>query len=234
MYGCPDLGERISRLLKERDIKQSSVAERLHVSESQVSRLLKDRADLPVGFFLFFMYLLKERPSAFLGEKGAPTIELIEMLRQLVQVAMPFVEPTTAQTITEATRLVPLLRVAATPDNETYDDDPEPRLYQLPHQYNKPETSAFEVVGNSMTGDAILSGDIVLTRPARDLRECDGEIVVCRVHGYRHLKRLHRKGGKIQLESSAPVRKQWHLNQSERTSFSVLGIVINTTRRIGR
>ena len=234
MYGCPDLGARISRLLDERGIKGQTAAAEMRVSKATVSKYLHDTADLPMGCFLHFMHRLKERPSAFLGEKGAPAIELMQLLRKLVQVATPFVEPVGAETISQETRLVPLLRVAATPDNETYDDDAEPRLYALPHDYNKPETSAFEVVSNSMTGDAILSGDIVLTRPARDLKECDDEIVVCLVHGYRHLKRLHRKRGKILLESSAPVRKEWDLNQSERRSFRVFGIVLNATRRVAR
>jgi SOS-response transcriptional repressor LexA len=234
MYGSPDLGMRISKLLKERGIKQSTVAPDLRVSTGQVSKLLNDKVDFTLGVFLYFMHRLKERPSAFLGEKNAPTVELVQLLRKLIQIATPIVEPAGSRTVSEETRLVPLLRVAATPDNETYDDDPEPRLYALPRDYNKPETSAFEVVGDSMSGDSIISGDIVLTRPAATIQECEGEIVVCAVHGYRHLKRFHRRRGKVQLESTAPERKVWELNQSERASFTVIGIVINQTRRIAR
>lgn len=232
MYGCSDLGTQISRGLRERGIKQATMASELRVSTGQMSKFLSDKTDMTVGEFLHLMHRLNERPSAFLGEKDAPTIELVQILRKLVQVAMPIVEPAGSRTIAEETRLVRLLRVAATPDNETYDDDPDPRLYALPRDYNKPETAAFEVVGDSMSGDSILSRDIVFTRPPRDLRDCQGEIVVCAVHGYRHLKRFRRRRNAIMLESTAPDRKVWELNLSERTSFQAIGIVIGAIRRI--
>jgi len=234
MYGCPDLGARIYELLQERGIKQARVAPELRLSPGQVSKLLNDKVDMSVGAFLHFMHRLQERPSAFLGEKNALSIELLQALRALVQIAMPVLRPAGSETTAGETRLVPLLRVAATPDNETYDDDHEPRLHALPHEYNGPDTAAFEVVGDSMIGEAILSGDVVFTRPARNLADYTDRIIVCAVQGYRHLKRLRRPRGKVVLESTEPAKNVWELNQGERASFKAIGIVIGATRRLSR
>jgi len=234
LYGCPDVGARSRKLLKQAGKTQRELAPALGISEGQFSKMLSDQHDMTLGIFLHVMHVVKEQPSAFLGDKNRPRVELVQALRQVIDIATLIVEPFDSAEGSDDRRQVKLLLVAATPDNETYDDDDDARLFALPPEYDKRDTGAFEVVGDSMRGDAIASGDIVITRPVRTLQQCDGDIVVCSVHGYRHLKRLRYRHGKVALESSTPQRKLWVLNPSERRSLLVIGVVVHQSRRIAR
>lgn len=68
-----------------------------------------------------------------------------------------------------------------------------------------PDTFALEVRGESMIGDHICDGDMVLLERATEVR--DGEIVVALVEGTETtLKRLYREpGGKIRLQPANPA-----------------------------
>lgn len=229
-------GRRIKRLLEERKIKQLVVAADLKISEAQVTRILNDRADMRVGQLEYFADLLNIPAWALLGHKKSHAVDLVEAVQQFVRLVSPMVEPGPSAELAEAradARLVPLLRVAATPDNETYDDDGEARRCEVPAEFYRPRVAGFEVVGDSMQGDAIAAGDIVFTRPPRDEDDAAGEICVCRVDGYRHLKRVFYRGGKVELVSSAPKRKSWTFDPAPH-DFEVLGIVTGCIRRMAR
>lgn len=229
------LGRRIKRLLEERGIKQIVVAADLKISEAQVTRILNDRTDMRVGQLEYFADLLNIPAWALLGNRKSFAVELLQATREFVDRVLPMVEPVRSREISEAradARLVTLLRVAATADNETYEDDPEPRRYEVPAEFYRPRVAGFQVVGDSMSGDGIVSGDVVFTRPTSE-EEAHGEICVCRVNGYRHLKRVFYREGKIELVSSAPKRRSWKL-EAESHEFEVLGIVIGRTGRVAR
>lgn len=197
--------------------------------------MLTEKEDMTLPVFLHCMTLLNERPSAFLGEKGALPIEFIARLREFVSAAAPLIDaPATTESpvVSEPSRLVRLVRVIATSDNET-DDEGEPQLYALPAEYNKSDTRAFEVVGDSMSGDGIVSGDIVFTRPPRSKVDTSERIAVCRVDGYRHLKRVRYANNKVELESSGSHPKIWRLPEDPQR-VKVIGIVIGRIGRFGR
>lgn len=194
---------RIKRLLEERKIKQIVVAADLKISEGQVSRILSGATDMRVAELLYFAELLNMPVWALLGHKKAQGVELVEVTRQFVDRVLPMLEPDRVPEVAEArteARMVRLLRVAATPDNETYDDDPEPRRYEVPAEFHRPHVSG---------------------------------ICVCRVDGFRHLKRVFYRGRNIELVSSAPKRRSWKFDP-EPHDFAVLGIVIGRTGRVAR
>ncbi len=58
------------------------------------------------------------------------------------------------------------------------------------------------VRGDSMTGDGIRDGDLVVVDPVPAAR--DGEVVVALVDGEATVKRLRRRGGAVELEASNP------------------------------
>lgn len=229
-------GRRIKRILEERKIKQIVIAADLKISEAQVSRILNDQRDMQLGQLEYFADLLNIPPWALLGHKKSYSVDLVLAVQKFVRDVTVMVEPTPNAGAVEAraeARQVTLLRVAATPDNETYDDEGEPRRYDVPAEFYRPHVAGFEVVGDSMHGDGIVSGDIVFTRPPRDEDDAHGEICVCRVDGYRHLKRLFYRRGKIELVSSAPKRRVWRFDPGAH-EFEVLGIVTGRTGRLAR
>ncbi|HVG23009.1 MAG TPA: S24 family peptidase [Thermoanaerobaculia bacterium] len=223
--------------MEERGIKQYVMAADLRaagfkVSRTHLNRMLNDRIEMPLGVFLFLLKVLGEPPSAFLGDADALPAEFRQTLHDFVESARRYLHPDRERAESDGTRVVPLLRVAATPDNETY-DDVEPRTCEVPAAFYTRHTMAFEVVGDSMSGDGIVSGDIVYTTPPKNEAEAYGEIVVAMINGYRHLKRLQYRRGRIHLVSSGRGHKSWKFQRDSR-AFKILGIVTGRSGRVAR
>lgn len=214
-------------MLDERKIKHYLVAEDLRISKAQLNRILCDQIELRVGQLEYFADLFEMPIWAFFPDRKTSTIDLFQAVQKFVADVSPLVTYDSGGEHAEDRRTVPLLRVAATPDNETYDDESEPRRYEIPLQFYRPRVAAFEVIGDSMSGEGIMSGDVVFTRPPRT--DDAGEIVVCSVDGFRHLKRLLYRSGKIELVSLAPKRSVWRFDPDAH-DFQVLGVV---TGRVG-
>lgn len=218
-------------MLDDRGIKHYLVAQDLKISKGQLNRILKDEIELRVSQLEYFADLFGLPIWAFFPKRNAPTVDLVQVVQKFVTAVSPLVQSDAQSQAGDDARSVPLLRVAATPDNETYDDDPEPRRHEVPREFYRARVAAFEVVGDSMSGDGIVSGDVVFTRPPR--HEDVGEIVVCRVDGFRHLKRLFYRGGKVELVSSAPKRNVWRFDPDTH-DFEVIGIVTGRSGRVAR
>ncbi|MBI5202065.1 MAG: transcriptional repressor LexA [Elusimicrobia bacterium] len=82
------------------------------------------------------------------------------------------------------------------------------------------------VKGDSMTGAAILDGDLVLVRPQKDAR--DGEIVVAMLDGEATVKRLKRESGRAWLWPENPSFSRMELKDDE--SSGILGKVAGVFR----
>lgn len=225
-------GRRIRRILDERKIKHYLVAQDLKISTGQVNRILNDEIDMRVEQLEYFADLLNIPAWAFFTDKKSPILDLLQAVQQFVREVTPLIEPE-REDKPDGSRVVTLLRVAATPDNETYDDDAEPRKCEVPREFHRPRVAGFEVVGDSMSGDGIVSGDIVFTRPPHDEVDAEGEICVCRIDGYRHLKRVFYRRGRVELVSSAPKRRIWRFDPQAH-EFQVLGIVTGRMGRVAR
>lgn len=82
------------------------------------------------------------------------------------------------------------------------------------------------VRGDSMTGAAILDGDLVLVRPQKGAE--DGEIVVAMLDGEATVKRLKLGGGRAMLKAENPAYKPMELGKDE--SSGILGKVVGVIR----
>ena len=86
---------------------------------------------------------------------------------------------------------------------------------------------ALRVRGDSMSGDHILDGDLVLLEPRTEAR--DGETVVALIDRYDvTLKRLHREGDKVRLVPANPDHQPMEFPAEE---VEVQGVVIGLLRR---
>ena len=186
-------------------------------------------------------------PAALLDDFSGTPAPLKQKLRELFEVAGPLLHETDdAERAAEGNdtirglslrkrrargRTVPALRTAATRDMRT-EDDAEPREVDIPSEFAA-ATMAFEVRGESMVGEGIRSLDIVFAREPKNLDDASGEIVVCLVEGYRHLKRLEFRKGKIRLLSAARGHKIWTFDPRSH-DLRVLGIVIGRSGPVGR
>ncbi|MBN2025948.1 MAG: transcriptional repressor LexA [Actinobacteria bacterium] len=69
------------------------------------------------------------------------------------------------------------------------------------------------VRGDSMVGDGIRDGDLVVVDPRPDAR--DGEVVVALVDGEATVKRLRRRRGAVELEASNPAYPTLRVEKGE-------------------
>jgi repressor LexA len=88
------------------------------------------------------------------------------------------------------------------------------------------ETFALRVVGDSMVGDGILDGDIVVVEACDDAP--DGATVVALVGGEATVKRLHRRRGKIHL---LPANERHQPIVANPADVRIRGVVVGLLRR---
>jgi len=124
-----------------------------------------------------------------------------------------------------AASVVPLLGVIAAGAPLEPVENPEP--IEIPASLAGPgDRYALRVRGDSMIEDGIRDGDIVVVRRAETAR--DGETVVAVVDGEATLKRLHRRGARIELRPAnaalAPI-----VARADRVA--IRGVLVGLVRR---
>jgi len=88
------------------------------------------------------------------------------------------------------------------------------------------ELFALRVIGDSMIGDHIVDGDLAILRAQPRVE--NGEIAAVLIEGDATLKRLHRRGERVELRPSNPAHKTIALDGGE---VRVLGRLVGVLRR---
>jgi repressor LexA len=88
------------------------------------------------------------------------------------------------------------------------------------------ENFVLRVQGDSMVGDGILDGDFVVVR--KQAAAENGQTVVALIENEATVKRLHRKGGRIELHPANPAMQPIVVEGEE--SFRIEGVVVGVIR----
>jgi repressor LexA len=88
------------------------------------------------------------------------------------------------------------------------------------------ENFVLRVQGDSMVGDGILDGDFVVVRKQASAE--NGQTVVALIRGEATVKRLQRKGGRIELHPANPAMQPIMVEGEE--SFRIEGVVVGVIR----
>lgn len=91
-------------------------------------------------------------------------------------------------------------------------------------------TFALRVTGDSMIGDGIFEGDLVLVRKQATARQ--GEIVVVRIDDEATVKRFYREDDGIRLQPSNPRLSPMVVRGEEARDVQILGVVIALFRHM--
>lgn len=91
---------------------------------------------------------------------------------------------------------------------------------------------ALHVNGDSMIGDGIHDGDLVLVRQQPTARP--GEIVVARIEDEATVKRFYPEGERIRLQPSNPRLAPIYVGSSEGRDVQILGVVVGLFRQYVR
>ncbi|MBA7663029.1 MAG: transcriptional repressor LexA [Calditrichaeota bacterium] len=103
---------------------------------------------------------------------------------------------------------------------------PDDRTVEVPPAFAEPDNYALKVQGDSMIGDGVLDGDVIIVRRVDEARH--REMVVALIGGEATLKRLVRRGGKVELHpanSEYPV-----ITIGPEDDFRIQGVAIGVIR----
>jgi repressor LexA len=89
---------------------------------------------------------------------------------------------------------------------------------------------ALRIRGDSMTGDGILDGDLIVVRRQQTARQ--GEIVAVMVDGSATVKRYFAEGSRVRLQPSNPALEPIYLSAEEARETAVLGRVVAVYRSL--
>ncbi len=103
---------------------------------------------------------------------------------------------------------------------------PDDQAVSVPPALTGPDNYALKVQGDSMIGDGVLDGDVIIVRRVDEARH--REMVVALIGGEATLKRLVRRGGKVELHpanSEYPV-----ITIGPEDDFRIQGVAIGVIR----
>jgi len=98
----------------------------------------------------------------------------------------------------------------------------------LPSRETGNNLYALEVVGNGMSDAMVFNGDIVVLRPAKEVR--NGERAVLRISGEFTLKYFYREKNRYRLQPANPEMKP--IFAKERDSIEVVAKVVMVIRKV--
>ena len=113
--------------------------------------------------------------------------------------------------------------IAAGKPIEALTDD---RTVEVPPALTGPEHYALKVQGDSMIGDGVLDGDVIIVRRVDTARH--REMVVAIINGEATLKRLVEQGGKVELHPANPDYPVITIGPED--DFRIQGVAIGVIR----
>ncbi len=96
----------------------------------------------------------------------------------------------------------------------------------VPPAFAEPDNYALKVQGDSMIGDGVLDGDVIIVRRVDEARH--REMVVALIGGEATLKRLVRRGGQVELHPANPDYPIITIAPEE--DFRIQGVAIGVIR----
>ncbi len=96
----------------------------------------------------------------------------------------------------------------------------------VPPTFAEPDNYALKVQGDSMIGDGVLDGDVIIVRRVDEARS--REMVVAIINGEATLKRLVQQGGKVELHPANPDYPVITIGPED--DFRIQGVAIGVIR----
>jgi len=103
---------------------------------------------------------------------------------------------------------------------------PDDRTVEVPPAFAEPDNYALKVQGDSMIGEGVLDGDVIIVRRVDEARH--REMVVAIINGEATLKRLVEQGGKVELHPANPDYPVITIGPED--DFRIQGVAIGVIR----
>ncbi len=103
---------------------------------------------------------------------------------------------------------------------------PDDQTVDVPPTFAEPDNYALKVQGDSMVGEGVLDGDVIIVRRVDEARS--REMVVAIINGEATLKRLVQQGGKVELHPANPRYPVITIGPED--DFRIQGVAIGVIR----
>jgi transcriptional regulator with XRE-family HTH domain len=202
------IGQRLGRALDRAGKSQREIAERAHMEEGTLSKIITGKTGSP--FFGTIEKIVRaadltwgelfDEPQMRLSETDARTArEFREVLDRVIENdakqkrigrgLAPQAETRGSTFIHDAKR-------------RQYDEVEELPAEEIPEEYQRVHANrVYRVLTDAME---ILEGSLLYARATQNHEAADGATVICRLNGKLYLRRLDRRGGRTTLEAANP------------------------------
>jgi SOS-response transcriptional repressor LexA len=200
-----DLSNRLRSAIVAMGLTQSAIAARARVPEDTLSRIITGETKDPrITTLVKLASVLNVTVGWLLGENTAPlTNAESEVLARAMEILEGRIR---GRRFDVQPNAVAITRTAV------------PRGYAV-----RGATLVFQAQGDSMRESGIVDGDRLFVRPIRDVRQAIDEIVVCRVAGDLHVRRLTIVHGRVHLVTDNSRYEPIVVDEKE---FTLVGTVV--------
>lgn len=200
------LGERLEKLLKERNMTQERFAELLGVNPAMISYYKTGKRKPSVEMLVKMAQILGVTISYLIGETNDPSPPKLKNEAIPVQPKPPV-------------KLVPVFSTTVSAGNGIFPDSFHPEAYMPVERYDV--DYVFVVRGKSME-PYILDGSKILIKATSHPR--DGEMILCIYDGMFYVKYFHQENDQIYLVSEDSTYPPIPVEPDKQ--FEIIGVVV--------
>jgi transcriptional regulator with XRE-family HTH domain len=222
------IGQRLGRALERAGKSQREVADRAHMEEATLSKIITGKTGSP--FFGTVEKIVRaanltwgelfDEPQMRLSETDARTArEFREVLDRVIENDAKQKGISRSLATRAETRGLSIIRDAPRPE---YDDVEELPAEEIPEEYQRVHANrVYRVLTDAM---GILEGSLLFARATQDHEAADGATVICRLNKKLYLRRLDRRGGRTTLEAAHPRYSTIRIDP-KKDHFSLVAVV---------
>jgi len=207
------IGERLRAAIESTGLKHSWLAMEAGITPATLSNVLTGRTSDPsFSTVLAIARAIGQPLAAILDEPPQP---LLDSERDVLRQAVDVLERRILRSPGRSWSL------AASGRQPLSEADALPR-HEIPAAiHRRGGRLAFRAIGDALTSEGIRDGDILYIKPASDIRNADGRLVVCRVDGVALVRKLVITGRGIRLQAGSSST-----SVPDTATFELIGVVV--------
>jgi transcriptional regulator with XRE-family HTH domain len=207
------LAERLRAAIEARGMKHAWVAMEAGITPATLSNILTGRTSDPSFSVVLAIARAVGQPLAAILDEPPQT--LLESEQEVLRQAIGILERRILRSPSRGFAL------AAFGGQSVSEADALPRHAIPAAIHRRGARLVFRATGDVLSHEGIRDGDILYVKPASDIRDADGRLVVCRVDGATLTRKLVATGRGIRLQAGNSS-----LSVPDEAEFELVGIVI--------
>lgn len=206
------IGERLRSAIEARGVRHAWVAEEAGITAATLSNILTGKTSDPgIAVVQSIARAIGQPLAAILDEPVAP---LLESEEEVLRRAMEILDRRVLRSQHRGFAIAASGR--SRPEAESIPRHEIPAALQ-----RRGARLVFRALGDALSDEGIHENDVLYVKPARNVRDADGRIIVCRIGRVLHVRKLIASGRTLRLQAGTTI-----ITIDESVEFELLGIVV--------